>query len=142
MAGGTNEAFVLDTSAALAWLFEDELDDTARAMAVAVSAHGAAVPMLFRWEMQNALTSAMRRGRISEEIVRARCADIDDLRLLVDAQVVNTSHGTGLDLALRFDLSAYDACYLEMAIRLRRSLMTRDRRLASAAEAMDVLWHP
>ena len=140
MAAAISEAPVLDTSAALTWLFEDELDDTARAMALVVAKHGAAVPMLFRWELQNALSSAMRRGRISEDIVRARCADIDSLRLLVDAQIVGAPHETGLDLVTRFNLSAYDACYLELAVRLRRPLMTRDQRLAKAAKEMGVLW--
>jgi len=38
-----------------------------------------------------------------------------------------------LDLAERHDLTAYDAAYLALAIRLDARLLTLDRRLASAA---------
>jgi len=61
---------------------------------------------------------------------------------MADAQIAGAAYETGLDLVTRFQLSAYDACYLELAIRLRRPLMTRDQRLATAAREMGVLWEP
>lgn len=109
-------------------------------MAEEVSRKGAIVPVLFRWEVQNALIVAERKGRLSRAIVEARCADLDALKLLVDAQSASASFGTGLDLARQLSLSAYDAAYLELAVRHREPLMTRDERLAKAAESFGLRW--
>lgn len=131
---------VLDASAALAWLFEDELDDQARAMALAVAKSGAVVPMLFRLEMQNALLLAIRRKRLSRDVVEARFEDLDLLNIAVDTHASNAAFKSGFSLAERFSLSAYDANYLELASRLGKPLMTRDARLAAAARELHVLW--
>ena len=140
MAVATKRAPVLDTSAAMSWLVEAELDDDARSMASEVCDRGAAVPTLFRWELQNALAVAVRRGRCTNEIMDASLRRVSALPLVVDTEIAKMPLTLGLDLMRRFSLSAYDACYLELAIRLRRPLMTRDQRLAHAAGEMDVLW--
>lgn len=127
-------------SAIVAWLFEDELDDEARAMAAEVLTKGAIVPALFRWELQNALLIAVRRGRISQAVMDARLEDIDALKVVVDLPVLAAPLRTGLELARRFELTSYDASYLELAARLGRLLMTRDQRLAKAADEMNLLW--
>ena len=43
-----------------------------------------------------------------------------------------------LALALRFDLSAHDAAYLELALRLQQPIATRDNALAEAARIAGV----
>ncbi len=131
---------VLDASAALSWLFEDELDDIAHAMAIDVAKKGAIVPALFRWEMQNILLASVRRSRITQEVMDARLDDLGALNLVTDVHILNTSFDVGISLARRFGLSAYDAAYLELAVRLGRPLMTRDAKLAKAADEMSVAW--
>jgi predicted nucleic acid-binding protein len=124
----------------MSWLVPDERDDEARAMALEVSKSGAVVPILFRWELQNALIVAVRRGRCTNEVADARLDDSDALNLVVDTQIANAPFKTGLGLARRFAISAYDACYLELAVRLARPLMTRDKHLTQAARESGVLW--
>jgi predicted nucleic acid-binding protein len=46
--------------------------------------------------------------------------------------------GELLALALRFGLSAYDAAYLELALRLQRPIATKDGPLRDAAVASGV----
>lgn len=133
---------MLDVSAALAWAFADERDQLAIAMSAEVARSGACVPLLFRWELQNALLTASRRRRISDERAREMLADFDALRLEVDTQPANDSLFVGLEPAQRFELTAYDAAYLEVASRRKLPLMTRDGRLSSAASALDLLWSP
>jgi predicted nucleic acid-binding protein len=129
---------VLDASAALAWFFEDELDDFARATAASVATSGALVPSLFRLEVQNALLQAVRRKRLTSAQVKARFDDLDRLDLKTDTAA--KPFGIGFALAERFHLTAYDAAYLELAIRAQRPLMTRDESLRTSARAMHVLW--
>jgi len=43
-----------------------------------------------------------------------------------------------VDLAMKHDLTAYDAAYLDLALRERLPLATLDRKLAAAARAENV----
>lgn len=55
---------VLDASATLAWLYQDEMSDAAQEMLARVMAEGAWVPGLWRLEVANGLNIGIRRGRI------------------------------------------------------------------------------
>ena len=111
-------------------------------MAHSVATSGAIVPALFRLEVQNALLQAVRRKRLTRAVAEARFDDIDRLNLDVDAAGTSVAFKTGFALAERFHLSAYDATYLELAVRAKRPLMTRDDRLRRAARTMHLLWEP
>jgi len=131
---------VLDASVAISWFFEDERDRESIAMAKAVSKNGAIVPALFRWEVQNALVVAVRRKRLSFDHVADHLRALDELGLQIDGFVSTSSFATGLGLVQRFALTAYDAAYLELAVRRSSPIMTRDDKLMSAATDLDVLW--
>ncbi len=131
---------MLDASAAIAWFFEDERDDESIAMAKTVSENGAIVPALFRWEVQNALLMAVRRKRLAFDQAADHLRAIDELGLVVDSLVLTSPLTAGLGLAQRFELTAYDAAYLELAVRRSAPIMTRDDKLMSAAANLDVLW--
>ena len=57
-------SLVLDSSATLAWIYGDETTDPIRRLFDAVADDGAVVPALWRLEIANSLTVAVRRGRI------------------------------------------------------------------------------
>lgn len=109
-------------------------------MAKTVSKNGAIVPALFRWEIQNALVMAVRRKRLSFGQVAEHLQALDELDLQVDGFVLTSSHTLGLGLAQRFELTAYDAAYLELAVRRSSPIMTRDDKLLSAAADLALLW--
>ncbi len=131
---------ILDASAAIAWLFVDERDEAAVAMAQAVARQSAVVPPLFRWEVQNALLMAVRRKRLSLDGVAAALQALDELDCEVDRFIAGSPLATGLEYAQRFSLPAYDAAYLELGVRRRLPIMTRDENLARAAATLDLLW--
>jgi hypothetical protein len=54
---------VLDSSATLAWIFGDETTEAIRRVFDAVGHQGAFVPSIWRLEIGNCLTMAMRRQR-------------------------------------------------------------------------------
>lgn len=111
-------------------------------MASSVAGSGALVPALFWLQMQNAFLQAVRKQRLAREIVEARFDDLDRLTITVDVLGSTGALKAGIALAERFGLSAYDAAYLELAIRARRPLMTRDEQLRNAAREMHALWEP
>ena len=71
-------SLVLDSSATLAWIYSDEVTEGVRQLFDTVADTGAFVPALWRLEVANSLTIAVRRSRIDAEFRRAA---LDDLRL-------------------------------------------------------------
>jgi predicted nucleic acid-binding protein len=129
-------SLVLDSSIALAWIYGDETTDAIRTVFQAVADSGALVPALWRLEVGNSLTVAMRRGRIDAEFRRAALDDLEVLDLTIDGHAdAHAWHGT-MALADRFRLTLYDAAYLELAQRTGLPLATLDRELHAAARAM------
>jgi predicted nucleic acid-binding protein len=132
---------VLDASATLSWLFDDERDDRSRAMLDQLRSARAFVPALWRWEVQNALLISERQSRLAAEEAQRMLEDLQSLRIEIEA-VRNEMLGAEIALARRFSLTAYDAAYLDLAIRRDAPLMTRDAKLADAAKQMGLLWTP
>lgn len=107
-------------------------------MADVVAREGAYAPALWPHEVLNSLIVANRRSRLDDESVHQM---IEDLRHLnVDVGHFSADLSSQLHLARTFRLSAYDAAYVDLALRKGAPLMTRDERLASAAAALGVLW--
>ena len=123
---------------ALAWAFEDEAGGYADAALEALSDGGRAfVPDLWRYEVVNALVVGERR----ERILPAESARFLTLLREMPIEIEETyfSGLTGLaSLARGYGLSAYDAAYLDVAIRRGIPLATRDRSLREAARRSGV----
>lgn len=103
---------------------------------------GAVAPALFRWEIRNALLVAVRRGRVSFDSAVERLNDIQALPIEIGVAPGRSSSETEFESARRFELSVYDAAYLDLAQRLSVPLMTRDARLGDAASKLGLLWGP
>jgi predicted nucleic acid-binding protein len=69
-------SLVLDSSVTLAWIYADETTNAVRQIFEIVAEHGAFVPALWRLEVANSLTAAIRRGRIGVEFRNAALADL------------------------------------------------------------------
>jgi predicted nucleic acid-binding protein len=130
--------FVIDASSVLAWCFEDEGGAEADAQIEKVAAEGAAVPGLWSLEVANGLVTGERRGRIKPAESAAFVAMIEELPIVADrATAARALHET-MSLAREHRLTAYDAAYLELAMRLGLPLVTGDRSLRAAAERVGV----
>jgi predicted nucleic acid-binding protein len=131
-------SLVLDSSATLAWVFGDETTDAIRAVFDQVSAAGAVVPALWRLEVANSLTVAVRRGRIDAAFRQAALADLALLGIATDAQTDTRAWAETMHLADQYRLTVYDAAYLEVSVRRSLPLATLDQPLRSAAAAHGV----
>ena len=88
-------------------------------------------PALWRYEIANALNMAMRRGRIQPSDLLWIYAEIKNLFIKVqdDAQDPEIL----IAVAQKSGLTAYDAAYLELTLRLNARLATNDKQLRAAA---------
>jgi predicted nucleic acid-binding protein len=131
-------SLVLDSSAALAWIYGDETTEPIRRLFDLVADEGAVVPALWRLEVANSLTVAVRRGRIDAGFRRAALGDLALLDITTDQQTDSNAWGETLSVADRYRLTVYDAAYLELAERRRIPLATLDDELCAAAVAHGV----
>lgn len=125
---------VLDCSVAVAWCFEDEATPQLDALLDQVQQTGAVVPPLWTIEITNVLLQAGRKGRIAPAAIQERLSLLDMLPIEIDTVGSGSaSRGTLLALATAEALTAYDATYLELAIRRGVPLATSDKALRRTA---------
>ena len=126
------KAPVLDSSVTMAWVLRDEQSAQAGAALEQVAEIGGIAPALWWVEVRNVLVIAECRGRLTQEETAAAVQAIDALGIHLDHAPDNASL---LRLARTHGLSAYDALYLELAVRQQRPLATLDHKLSVAAQA-------
>lgn len=124
---------VLDNSVCMAWAFEDEADIYSDAVLEALTAASARVPALWIFEAANVLCQARKRRRLSAMDVRRFLELLQGLPLEVEPARAVGETATLADLAFTHGLSAYDAAYLDLAMRTGLPLATRDVQLKRAA---------
>jgi predicted nucleic acid-binding protein len=134
-------SIILDASMALAWLIE-RADRTEAALAqrafAEVSASGARVPALWYWEVANTLLVFERAKRLTEQLSASYLSDLSLMAISLDDLSPALRQTRVLDLGRMHKLTAYDATYLELAMRRAATLATFDRKLADAARAAGV----
>ena len=134
--------FVLDASVAISWCFPgDPTEDTPyiRWILEALTVHDAIVPELWAFEVANNIfVSHSRRKRINEQQVAEYLELLQALPIQVESQSLWANVGLEA-LARRWDMAAYDAAYLELALRKGLPLATTDGVLKEKAKAAGVL---
>ncbi len=129
--------FVLDCSVAVAWLFEDETSRETDALLDALRLDAALVPALWHLEVGNVLTMAERRGRITPSQVAASLELLAALPIRTESLQPRLIPGI-VALARNERLTAYDAAYLDLALRHGLPLATLDEALRKAAHRLQV----
>lgn len=132
-------SLVLDNSVALAWCFEDEQTGAIMALLDRVVGEGAVAPQLWPVEALNGLLSAERRGRIGPADRRQLFDLLGQLPVELDNEMGDRAWTATAAMAEQYGLTAYDAAYLELAVRRRLPLATRDEALIRAAAAAGVV---
>ena len=121
--------FVLDCSVAMSWCFDDETNTYADEVLGSLLTAEAVVPVLWSLEVANVLVVSERRKRLTEAQMIRAIALLQALPILVDEATAQQALGATLTLAREHSLSAYDAAYLELAMREGLSLATVDEKL-------------
>lgn len=134
-------SFVLDNPVAMCWLLADgKPADVAYAEAVldALREQQALVPSLWALEASNVIARAEAKGLLTEARSQAFVVLLQRLNIATDPAAAAHALGDTLHLARRHKLSAYDAAYLELALRTGLPLATLDADLEKAAQAAGV----
>lgn len=126
---------VIDNSVFLAWCMGDEDQPMADGAMRQVAQAGGVTPRIWWYELRNALLVNERRGRISAQQVRDTLTDSLALGIEMDDR---HDESLILELARRFELTVYDAAYLEVALRRSLSLATLDQQLGAAARTTGI----
>ena len=121
--------FVLDASVTLGWSFADEQNAYAHHVLSRLESDLAVVPSVWLLEVANGLLVAERRGRFSAADVAQIYGVLADLPITWDDLTLDRAFGAVLEIGRAHGLSAYDAAYLELAMREGLPLATQDERL-------------
>jgi len=130
--------FVLDASVTLRWLFLDgKAAERAYALkvldAMKQAEIGALVPATWALEVCNVIARAEARDLLSHAQGEAFVELLRNLDIDADAATSSRALSDTLELARRYRLSAYDASYLELAMRQGLPLATLDEDLRKTA---------
>lgn len=131
-------SLVLDSSVTLAWLLDDEGSPAVDEALSRVTVARAWVPSIWRLEVANSLTMAVRRQRITTRFRERSLADLALLNIATDPDTDGFAWSATVALADSHRLTVYDAAYLELALRLGLPLATLDGELRKAASALSV----
>jgi predicted nucleic acid-binding protein len=129
---------VLDCSIAAAWFFEDETSALADHVLDSLATQQAVVPSIWPLEMANVLVLAERSKRVTTAKTAQFLARLADLPIVLDHRDADQSFTGVLGLARLYGLTAYDAAYLELALRESLPLATLDGPLREAASKAGV----
>jgi predicted nucleic acid-binding protein len=120
-------------------VFGDEAtEETDQLLDELAAGEQALVPAIWHLEVGNVLLGAMRKKRIDQAGVETFFSRLGDLEILVDAETADRAWNKTLDLAQQHRLPAYDAAYLELAMRHGVPLATLDKELAAACRTTGV----
>ncbi|MCZ7639094.1 MAG: type II toxin-antitoxin system VapC family toxin [Verrucomicrobia bacterium] len=130
-----SEGFVADASVGVAWAAYSQASEATDQLLEKVAAGTPlVVPTLWPFEVANSLLVLLRRKRIlAEERDRALDA-LGRLPLVVDDEGCRLAFAKMSELAVEHGLSVYDAAYLELALRRKLPLASRDDALCKAAK--------
>jgi predicted nucleic acid-binding protein len=130
--------FVLDACVAVSWCFPGDPDEDthySRRILALLATNDAIVPEIWAFQIANSIfVSFNKRKRITERQIE------DFLRRLKELPISAEGRGlwSNVDLeasARKWNLSSYDAAYLDLALRTGMPLATIDHDLKKAAEA-------
>jgi len=125
--------FVLDSSVALAWVLPDEANPTLDLLCDRLTNDVALIPPVWPLEIGNVLLVAVKRGRLKPREVNQLVTELRALPLEIDTASTEQALEATLALAQKYDLTTYDASYLELAKRRDLPLATLDTRLRQAS---------
>ena len=137
--------FVLDNSVAMRWLLESEKSSDqkyAENVLESMTDSDAFVPNLWQLEAVSVLVGAEKRCDVSLGEIERFISQLENLPIHTDPSTGHHAFSRTLILARAYNISSYDASYLELAIREGLSLATLDKKLIKSAKKAGVDIYP
>lgn len=128
--------FVVDNSVVIGWHLGNQASPYTDAVLNQLAGDVAHVPALWPLEFSNVVRKALAGKKITEERAREIMQIQAGFSLVVHGDIADPAEN--MALALRYNLSSYDAAYLDLALRLRLPVAAMDGALRDAAVAAGV----
>jgi predicted nucleic acid-binding protein len=125
------KSIVIDTSALIAVI----ANEPEKSRLISLTDGGLLIaPRSVYWEIGNAFSAMLKRGRISAEQVRAALQAFEE----VPVRYVELGLKEALEIAERYDIYAYDAYLLAAALRYKSPLLSLDKQMVRLGDAVGV----
>lgn len=125
--------YVVDACMMGPLIISDEEADLHQALPTLLARSAVVVPSNWHLEVANLGRMSVRRKRLTASELRDALEQIAQFTVVIDDSTTRQAWNRTLDLSERYDLTAYDAAYLELALRRGLPLLTRDGALRRAA---------
>ena len=126
--------FVIDNSVIMSWCFKDETSQYSDNILEKLTVSMAVVPSIWPLEIANVLLEAERKNRLGEADSARFITLINKLPIKVEQETPERMLKEIFALAREYDLSSYDASYLDLAMRNGFPIATLDEKLRIAAQ--------
>jgi predicted nucleic acid-binding protein len=117
--------YILDTSVAIAWYRDESFSESARSWQERLLSGRIAllVPSLHFWEFANVLRTLVLRREMTHEL----SLETYDLHLQAPLDVTEPDLGSVLEIAFRYEATAYDAVYVSLSLARDIPLLTAEK---------------
>jgi predicted nucleic acid-binding protein len=127
--------YIIDSSFCVALIMPDEKTQLIDDAFSKIKDKELIVPQLWWYEVGNVLRTNVKRKRLDPNNISGTFRVLSSYNIITDAQGGIDYIKTLFDLALKHDLSVYDASYLELGIRKQATVCTLDGPLKAACVA-------
>ena len=122
----------------MAWCFEDEGNSFTDSILAQMPISKAIVPTIWPLEVANVLLQAQRKKRLSSLEASSFIDALSVFSITIDSSTSQRALHTISTLAVKTELTVYDASYLELALREKLPLMTLDKAIIKAANQIGI----
>ena len=129
-------ACIVDNSVVVAWLYPGQATQYTERLLERSGSSTLHASFIWPAEFANAASVMVKRGILTDELGAEMIRMVDAFDLVVDRTPADLRQI--YQISRRYGLSAYDASYLELAIRLKLPLATRDATLKKASQTLDL----
>ncbi len=128
---------VVDASVVASWFLPDETDGKYESILNNIDKIKIHVPSIFEHEFMNILLNAEKRKRLGHTTLIKILETVSRYPIEIKPSTAVLMESLSvLEMARAHDLTAYDAAYLELAMRLKIPLITYDKLLLNAARKL------
>jgi predicted nucleic acid-binding protein len=132
-------SFVIDACVVISALLEDEQNAYGMNVIETMHTHKVLAPSYLLIEVANVLLYAAKQGRITNTVAATHMKYVAELPIDMEPLPPAPAYALGIyGLADALHITAYDAMYLELALRFEVPLATLDKHLIKAAKQCGV----
>ena len=127
-------AFVIDASVIISWRDPREQSEYGLSILQCLKKENAIAPIICCMEVNNVLRLFEKRELITHDTAQETIELVASLPINLDDRQIKFRMPQVTELACKHDLTVYDSCYLELALRFGLPLATMDNKLIEAVK--------